>query len=117
MTWIAFALFALFYRLNEERSDHHVSPAACLAYKMNALFHLYSLDRKGASPPVVVDTLDAGGSVVHGRNCPDAYPPTDSSNNRVHTDGSRGKDADADASSDEKWQLMEQMFSLTKAME
>ena len=26
-------------------------------------------------------------------------------------------DADADASSDEKWQLMEQMFSLTKAME
>ena len=53
---------------------------------MNALFHLYSLDRKGASPPVVVDTLDAGGSVVHGRNCPDAYPPTDSSNNRVHTD-------------------------------
>ncbi|MDD7561019.1 MAG: L-rhamnose mutarotase, partial [Parabacteroides sp.] len=27
------------------------------------------------------------------------------------------QDADADASSDEKWQLMEQMFSLTKAME
>ncbi|HIX21451.1 MAG TPA: L-rhamnose mutarotase [Candidatus Parabacteroides faecavium] len=27
------------------------------------------------------------------------------------------QDVDADASSDEKWQLMEQMFSLTKAME